>query len=572
MNWSQLQSIIWLRWRLSRNQFVRGGSLNAVLSIFLLVFMVVAGLGLGAGGVALGVLLGTKVQAQVLLFTWDGVAFVFLIFWFSGLMVEIQRSEVIDLTKLLHLPVTLQQIFVFNYVASHFTPVIAALVPGMLGLCVGLAAGAGARLLLLLPVVVSFVFVVTAWTYCLRGWLAALMSNKRRRRAVLVWVTLAFVLVGQLPNLLFNSSFFRNAASAQTSAGSHGPKGLPEIVQRAHLAVPPGWPGYAAMRLKEGSAGPALALAATGFVVGALGLVRSYQMTMRFYRGAERRAAVATGSRPSPAAPRGALLVERTLPWLADDTAALALATFRSLTRAPELKMALVMPVVMCVVLGGMRFNRGWPSQFANSEFMSFTATGVIVAAAFAIAPTMSNMFGLDRNGFRALVLLPMRREKVLLAKNLAFFPFAGGVTLIVLAMVQWLFAMPWEVFLVGLVQMPTAFLIFSPVCNFFSILIPYRLSEGTLKAQKPKAMVFVGAFGAMLVTPLMLVPITIPAALRVLFAHLHWLPWLPVDLVAALAIFGVALWLYRSVLPAQGRLLQKREQIILREVTAETE
>ena len=51
------------------------------------------------------------------------------------------------------------------------------------------------------------------------------------------------------------------------------------------------------------------------------------------------------------------LLVERRLPWLPDDTAALTLATFRSLLRAPELKMAFVMPLVMGVVLASMRLT-----------------------------------------------------------------------------------------------------------------------------------------------------------------------------------------------------------------------
>ncbi len=59
-------------------------------------------------------------------------------------------------------------------------------------------------MLLLLPLVFGFFFMVTAWTYCLRGWLAALMVNKRRRRAIIVGVTMAFMLLAQLPNLLIN--------------------------------------------------------------------------------------------------------------------------------------------------------------------------------------------------------------------------------------------------------------------------------------------------------------------------------------------------------------------------------
>ena len=49
-------------------------------------------------------------------------------------------------------------------------------------------------MVLLVPLALGIVFMITAWTYCLRGWLAALMVNKRRRRTVIVWVTIVFVL------------------------------------------------------------------------------------------------------------------------------------------------------------------------------------------------------------------------------------------------------------------------------------------------------------------------------------------------------------------------------------------
>ena len=81
-------------------------------------------------------------------------------------------------------------------------------------------------MLLLLPLVLGFVFMITAWTYCLRGWLAALMVNKRRRRTVIVWVTMVFVLLCQLPNLVFNSSLFRQQMkSAETASREHGKRG-----------------------------------------------------------------------------------------------------------------------------------------------------------------------------------------------------------------------------------------------------------------------------------------------------------------------------------------------------------
>jgi hypothetical protein len=581
VNWQQLQAILWLRWRLTKNQFARAGQVNAVLSIILLVLLLLGAVAATVGGVVGGAFAGWKAPPQVLLVIWDAVVFAFLIFWLSGLMVEIQRSESIDLTKLLHLPVTLQQVFVFNYLVSHVTPSIVLLLPAMLGLCAGLIVGAGPAMTLLVPLVLSFVFMVTAWTYCLRGWLAALMVNKRRRRAIIVWVTIAFVVLCQLPNVFLNSRFFRKPSwpkqvehqtrggGREPSAGKPGGLGLPESVMQAHLALPPGWVGYGAMALKEHNAWPALGAMAASGLIGALGLMRAYRLTIRFYQGAEGRAKPKP-MRPAAPGRRGVLLVERRLPWLPDDTTALTLATFRSLLRAPELKMAFAMPLVMGVMLGSMQFTRSRHSL--PESWTRFAVTVVAVVAVFSIAPMMSNAFGLDRNGFRALVLLPTRRHHILLAKNLAFFPFTALVALAMLIAVRFLVPMPWELFLAGLLQAGVAFLLFSLVCNLLSILAPFRIAAGTLQAKKPKAIVFVAVFITLLFLPLVMLPLLVPAGLWLLFSFFNWVPRLPVNLLATLGLLATAGGLYRLLLPWEGRLLQRREQTILREVTEEVE
>jgi hypothetical protein len=65
---------------------------------------------------------------------------------------------------------------------------------------------------------------------------------------------------------------------------------------------------------------------------------------------------------------------------------------------------------------------------------------------------------------------------------------------------------------------------------------------------------------------------IGLPPGLQWLFSSQGWLTWLPVNLIsAALVLAGVA-WVYRIVLPLQGRLLQRRELAILVEVTEEVE
>jgi len=45
---------------------------------------------------------------------------------------------------------------------------------------------------LLLPLAWSMVFMISAWTYCLRGWLATMMSNRPPARDHM-GITLAFI-------------------------------------------------------------------------------------------------------------------------------------------------------------------------------------------------------------------------------------------------------------------------------------------------------------------------------------------------------------------------------------------
>src|SRR5258706_2141081 len=128
---------------------------------------------------------------------WFGVTVAFLFFWMIGLLAELHRSETIDLQRLMHLPVALGQMFVVNYLASHLALSVILMVPAMIGLAIGLVLARGPAMVLLLPLALSMVFMTTAWTYCLRGWLAAMMTNPRRRRTIIMGITLVFVLLGQ---------------------------------------------------------------------------------------------------------------------------------------------------------------------------------------------------------------------------------------------------------------------------------------------------------------------------------------------------------------------------------------
>ena len=318
-------------------------------------------------------------------------------------------------------------------------------------------------------------------------------------------------------------------------------------------------------------------------------------MTLRFYQGDDKSRVQAVT--PVPAAGPPPItgrppLIERRVPWVPEEAGALAVATLRSLLRAPELRMAFIMPVVMLVVFGSSwgRFH-SIPARHAGPDGKPAAATpalsvlsankggwGVLFAtgaaglAVLSFGQTMGNAFGLDRNGFRALVLLPTRRDYVLLAKNLAIFPFAATVCLALLLLLLCFGVISVSGFVLGLLQAPTLYLAACLAANYSSILAPYRMAPGSLQAKKPKPIIILAVFANLLLMPLLSPLVLIPPALHIWFNWAGWLPWFPVAPVAAAVILALTVLLYRAVLPSQGRLLQRREQMILLAVTEEVD
>src|SRR5262249_8203318 len=150
----------------------------------------------------IGLLALPKASPAVLLYVWDGLVVAFLFCWAIGLLADLQRSEALSLDKFLHLPVSLTGAFLINYVSPLLSVTLVLFLPPLLALGLALVFAKGPAMLAVLPLLAAFLFLVTAVTYQFQGWLASLMSNPRRRRTVIVTVTLAFILFFQLPNLL----------------------------------------------------------------------------------------------------------------------------------------------------------------------------------------------------------------------------------------------------------------------------------------------------------------------------------------------------------------------------------
>jgi ABC-2 type transport system permease protein len=625
LNWEHLKAIVWLRQRLFRNRMRRSGKANLVVTVLLLCLALLASIAMFFVSILLGVKLLPGASPDHLLFVWTMLIGQFLFFWTIGLLTELQRSEVISLQKLLYFPISLTGTFLVNYLSSFVSITLIVFLPAMIGLCIASVVALGPYFLITFPLLAGLVLMVTAVTYQLQGWLATLMMNKRRRRTVVAFITAGFIILAQIPNLL-NRFFLRShagdnqariAASEQylenynklaeqlqsheidqqqfqervadlnqtqqarfakgaerdrpNAAPEFGTADLARWVRVLDLVVPPGWMAYGAMSAAQHAVWPGL-LGSLGLIaLGAASLRRSYHTTLRFYRGDYQSSDVAKKKVPAQVGgKRATFLVERQVPWAPERAAATALATLRSLLRAPEVKMMLLSVLFIPVIFSSMMLARRRTEM--SPSVRPLMAMGIIIVEMLSLSQILQNQFGFDRDGFRTFVLSPSRRRDILLGKNLALAPFLlgmGGVTLVGLE-----FFHPSSVtgFAASLLELVSAFLVVCLVGNYTSIMIPTAVRAGSLRASSSTLLGSLVRFLAVL---------GMAAALLLIFAPLgiDWLlqatdlgPRVPVYLIlAAIELSGVVL-LYRFVLERQGSLLQQREQRILQEVTTKND
>ncbi len=617
MNGPHFRAFLWLRWRLLVNQLRRGGFANAVL------LSILAGLGvlLAAGLFVLALLAGMYLLAEApplaLLLTWDGVVLAFLFCWMIGVVTELQRSEALSLDKFLHLPVSLSGVFLINYLSSLFSLSLLLFLPPMLGLALGLVLERGPALLWLFPLLAAFLLMVTALTYQLQSWLAGLMANPRRRRAIIVWVTMIFILLCQLPNLVNVFQPWKKLLPQETSqvlereqelqrelgagritlaeyqekrlalyqgvkadrerAGQQAWHRVEEAGRWVNLVLPPGWLPLGALAAARGEALPPLLGTAGLALIGAASLWRSYRTTLRLYTGQFNSGKKPAGAAPAPAkAPAavarnrpGSLLVEKELPWLPEQTAAIALGSFRSLTRAPEVKMLLMGPVILLVVFGSLLLSSSSDPPEALRPLMVF---GGMAMVQLNLVQLIGNQFGFDRSGFRVYVLCPARRRDILLGKNLAVAPLALGLGAVVVLVLQAAYPMRWDHFLATFPQLVSMYLLFCLLANALSILSPIPISSGSLKPVNPKGFAILLQIAFVFLFPVALSPTLLPLAVESFLQGLGLVRGLPVGLVLSLMEVGAIGFLYHFVLTWQGAWFQSREQKILETVTSRAE
>ena len=583
MSLEHLRAILWLRWRLGLRQWKRGSAVGGILAAVvaaIAVLSAVGGFGLALG---LGIFFLPAARPEVLLLVWDAILVAFLLFWVIGVLTDLQRSELLSMAKLLHFPMSLRGVFVLNYCGSLLSLSLIVFVPTLLGLGLASVFAYGMTSLVVLPLIFGTMFMVTAVTHQFRGWLGALMVNKRRRGTIIAFVTILFVLVANIPTFfnLYNErreeQREENQEHSQAAASDEGERkewidpSQVELALSVNRILPPVWLAYGAWGASQGRPWPAVLATLGTLVIGALSLGRSYRTTLRVYRAHEprrrRRKVADRRQKVASDGAAGARFLEWTIPYCPEQAAAIAVAGLRTLIRAPQAKMMLLTPVILIVVFGGLLFGgRGMAIPPAVVPLMPLAAIGIVMLT---LSQLLQNLFGFDGDGFRVFVLSGAPRSEILLGKNLSIVPFAallGGISLVGL---QFVLPLRSTHLAASFLQLISVCLLCCMVGNLTSTLVPMAMSSGTMKPVNPGALTLLKQFAFTLLIPLTILPAMIPLGMEMLGELLGWKTRIPIYLVLSALEVPVVVWIYRRVLVPQGRLLARREQRILEVVGA---
>lgn len=613
MNLSQLMALAKLRFKLTTNQIKKSGKLNTIIAtIFYAIGAILVATSFFIAA-TLGALFYSRTDPFSMVMMWNIVAALFLFMWIVQLIGELQQTELISLDKLLHLPVSLRGAFFLNYTSTFFCGTFLFFAPMMLGMCVGMMIGLGWHMAISIPLVLSFLFLVTSLTHQLRGWLGGLMENKRSKGTIGAFLIILIIVATQIPNLVMqtlrtsredaeeivqtqmdeerltalalldaakpldsptaqsktwevlelNTEFRDRKSRRRAIAKKARREQLADTIKTVDKYFPPGWMPLGIFNAYQGRFIQGILGSLGMFAIGLISFTLSYRSSMRKYTGFAKRKPK-TQAKPKPAPNLDFMFKD--IPFCSDSISNVTLASFRGLIRSPETKMMLIMPIVLAM-LGFAYFFSGSDITIPQ-EFWPCVPIGAIALTMFSIASSTFNQFGMDRDGFRAFVLSPVERRDILIGKNLALAPIAAGVAVLLLIVLQFIFPCGPLFFLANLIQIPCNYLLYCLAGNTASIYFPMGIKRGTMQPVNPKFLpMLILVIATFMLPSLLLVPTMVAVSIPMLLEfNFGWNADL-LYLIATIAQIALTVALYAYVVKFQGYWLWVREPKILDQV-----
>lgn len=668
---AHFQTFVWLRWRIRINQLRSSSGIGKALSAILLVSFAMSCVVLLVAGFVVGIVLPRLVPREYYFLLWDALIALFCFIWMVFVATDVQRTDAITFDRILHLPVSFSQAFAINYLSSLINMPLISLCAYSSGFILGSCFAIGPIALLFTIPFFAFLIAITALTYQLQGWLAAIMANPRRRQLVMIAIPLCIIIVSQLPS--FFAVRFANedakrirrehetrvAETARASelqsdhssvvATTENPtsekageisvkpenatnpidrdakerveiaisdplsgeinseqrKAIQEVeegkrvreheraavtalwiarMHQANLLVPPLWIAGCVESILAGTL-HVFWLTGAMALIAFVSLRRNYRQTLRYYKGETDSRAAATyrlNSTPGDQRANGAmeapakngrqrlLLVERKFPMVSEETSAIIAMTLQSMTRAPEVKLYLLLPLLIPFIMFGILQTWKLPEI---DELKAAIVIGFSACCLFITSGLLGNVFAYDRAGFRAFVLSPIRRDRILLGRNLATLPFLLLQTLLMELAIGLFFGISFDKFLCAVILSASILPPFSLLTNVMAILTPFPLAAGSIQPKQFNLVPIFCSFALSMLMPVMTGIVLLPLGVEwLLDRFFQSTSFIPIALLLSIPWLLGFLFLYRWLLPWEGKLLANREKELLRIVTSKIE
>ena len=549
---SQLFTLIWLKWRLLRNSLrsrkAVANKVASVLGILLaLVFSVMLALGLGILAYFLSRpgALAEVMRRSAARETSAAPSVEFIFFSIYGLVylmwatvpLSLGGSKQFDASKMLMYPITLRKLFAVDFVSELTTLHSVFAVPALLALSIGAGLGSGNLTAALLVAVPATLFGVA-----LSKWLSTIIASLVRRKRARGETLLA--LIGAVAGL------------GAAAAGQLAPLLFKHAESLPWLRWTP--PGAAAFMLAGDSTLDTLAYAVSFLTLSAyavLLIASTYRIARRAALGLEGR------RRPKDPAERSSRVQGYAgwrLPFVPPDLSALIEKEIRYAMRNAQVRMMALMPLLLIIlrVLNSRdirTMGQGGPNDFLTYASVMFAAGGVFYV--FVILVGLSaNSFAFEEGGMRTLILAPVDRRKILLAKNIAVTCVAFIFSTVLLILNAIIFR--------DLTPASLLFVLFS----FFIFAALSAMAGNSLSIHFPKRQEFgkrmnVSGVAGVLFIPLILV-LAAPPFVATLVGYLT--RSMLNQYLALVVMMLLSIGLYLVVLNFQGRVLARREIDIL--------
>jgi hypothetical protein len=523
-----LSLLLGVKLRLMVRSLFRGGRGQNVLGLGAL-GLLMAPVWLGLAAAAHHAVVRHGAEGAVAVLGMAHVGWLFAAFLFSAF------AEGLDLRVLLRYPVRPSTVFILNVLLAPldlvgiflFPPLVAAVVGA--GRTAGPAAAAGVALACLLTVLVTGVVL-----HILLAGLGRFLRKEWSRAVAGLVMGLAFA----APSLALRSW--------DTETTQHGqPRLEAAIPAAARLAARLPTSAFPALVTRGALTGDgtrfALGLAGTLLVLGVgVALGTRWSTTAALDSDVQRRGP--TG--PEPAGgylASGRSRVER---LLGPTLAVLLGRELRYWLRTPQVLLGLLFTPFLVL---SFFYQRSLPPAMRAFFLPFFCLVSVFNLSA--------NQFGLDREGVRLLLLLPIPPDRLVAAKNLAALTVAASASVVSFLMVHFVRGIPWS----ALVR---------PALSVVATLPAVLIAGNELSTRHPWRMTFkIGGTppGAMSSALLQFMVVGLMAVLMALPRGVAWLlgePWLASVGTVGVGVLAWALWVC-SLPGAARRLVDRREHLL---------